>query len=401
MGASMSTHGSSSVGWIVGTLAERDEILALLQDDGVHEPRDELGMASLRDVMSDAFFPGVTTIQTRAKYFLFVPAMYDLIENDPKLRRKPEDSIRRLEESLLVGLLHRHADGGERGIIGERFKRPPQNPSSGIYWRGLSTWGIRRFHNSRSEYHGWLRQPSRRLQWRELEEGVDDDPPRWSGASEDVLTDPTLELRPDQAQFLQGCVLRLRPRPRRPLMTDLLGEDVTGCDSLWDTKAVRDEGAAVADLARDAQRVSTAIGGAMLLYNLLCARRFAPPSVDRWTRELGNWRAVNSSDTWSAWNRDEFWERIGELPVGPQARARTQGFLDAWVNVLQQDHGPLGSSRQIEERICDRERRTKPGRERLSRARNQQNWTPQGVGTEPMMFRWPRAKQMLIDMSAG
>jgi hypothetical protein len=56
-------------GWIFGSFSERDDALPLLDDDGPAEPRDELGIGPLRDVFANAFFPGITTPQTRAKYF--------------------------------------------------------------------------------------------------------------------------------------------------------------------------------------------------------------------------------------------------------------------------------------------------------------------------------------------
>jgi len=394
---------TSTVGWIVGTLAEREEILALLQDDGVHEPRDELGMASLRDVMSEAFFPGVTTIQTRAKYFLFVPAMYDRIENDRRLRSRPEASIKELEEELLAGLLMRHANDSQRGIIGERFKRPPQNPSSGIYWRGLSTWTIRRFHNTRGQYHAWLRQPARSLQWREIEEGVEETQTRWRSRNfgDDVLVNPTLELQPDEAQFLQECVLRLPAKPDRSLMTDLLREDVSGCSQLWETEAVTSGDAAVAQLALDAERVSAAVHGAMLLYNLLCARRFAPAAVEFWDDSLEGWRAQHPAKGWVDWDLAGFWAQVEHLPFGVNAHRRTASFLSRWADVLRRENVTLAALKQAEELLVRREQRTKPGRERLSGRCSQQNWTAAGVGAEPLSFRWPRAKQMLIDMSVA
>jgi hypothetical protein len=78
-----------AIGWIAGSFAERDEALALLQDDGPAEPRDELGIGPLRDVLANAFFPGFTTLQTRAKYLLFA------------LRNDAGASMRSLESSCL------------------------------------------------------------------------------------------------------------------------------------------------------------------------------------------------------------------------------------------------------------------------------------------------------------
>ena len=34
---------------------------------------DELGIGPIRDTIADTLFPGTSTIQTRARYFLFIP----------------------------------------------------------------------------------------------------------------------------------------------------------------------------------------------------------------------------------------------------------------------------------------------------------------------------------------
>lgn len=40
---------------------------------------DELGIGSIRDTFSDELFPGTSTIQTRARYFLFVPWIMQMV----------------------------------------------------------------------------------------------------------------------------------------------------------------------------------------------------------------------------------------------------------------------------------------------------------------------------------
>lgn len=154
------TRHGGSIGWIAGSLAERDEALALLEDAGPGEPRDELGIGPLRDVLANAFFPGITTLQTRAKYFLFVPTVYARVEADAAMRRRPRESILELEDALLQRLL---GFKDRDGVIGSRFERVPETTSSAIYWSGLQTWRIRRFSDSRARYHGYLRTPSRLL----------------------------------------------------------------------------------------------------------------------------------------------------------------------------------------------------------------------------------------------
>ena len=49
------------------------DVVKLFQEK---DTRDELGIGTIRDSFSDYFFPGTSTIQTRARYMLFVPWIY-------------------------------------------------------------------------------------------------------------------------------------------------------------------------------------------------------------------------------------------------------------------------------------------------------------------------------------
>lgn len=53
------------LGWIDFSKTERSKVLT---ERGT---LDELGIAPIRDGFSNLFFPGTSTIQTRAKYFFF------------------------------------------------------------------------------------------------------------------------------------------------------------------------------------------------------------------------------------------------------------------------------------------------------------------------------------------
>lgn len=67
------------LGWIDFSKSERNKVLSVL--DLLSEPGtlDELGIAPIRDGFANLFFPGTSTIQTRAKYFFIVPyALKDL-----------------------------------------------------------------------------------------------------------------------------------------------------------------------------------------------------------------------------------------------------------------------------------------------------------------------------------
>src|SRR4051812_43774902 len=108
--------------------SERDrrrmlDVVSLFQD---RETRDELGIGAIRDAFADLFFPGTSTIQTRARYVLFVAWIYRQLEQD---RVRPTDvpALARQREIALISALER---GGEHGgVIGidarERLQRLP------------------------------------------------------------------------------------------------------------------------------------------------------------------------------------------------------------------------------------------------------------------------------------
>ena len=62
-----------NLGWVDYSKKDRDKVNTLLDMLREQGTLDELGTAPIRDYFSDVFFPGTSTIQTRAKYFLLVP----------------------------------------------------------------------------------------------------------------------------------------------------------------------------------------------------------------------------------------------------------------------------------------------------------------------------------------
>ena len=61
------------LGWIDFSAKDRSKVLNVLDLLSESGTLDELGIAPVRDGFADLFFPGTSTIQTRAKYFLMVP----------------------------------------------------------------------------------------------------------------------------------------------------------------------------------------------------------------------------------------------------------------------------------------------------------------------------------------
>jgi hypothetical protein len=81
----------SALGWVDFSSEHREKVksvIDLLSTPGVI---DELGIGVIRDSFSDSLFPGISTIQTRAKYFLTVPRIskdYEKLPPNQRRRRK-------------------------------------------------------------------------------------------------------------------------------------------------------------------------------------------------------------------------------------------------------------------------------------------------------------------------
>ena len=64
---------TSSFTWLDYSEQERRKILDVVDLFKEQNTRDELGIGAIRDALADQLFPGTGTVQTRARYFLFIP----------------------------------------------------------------------------------------------------------------------------------------------------------------------------------------------------------------------------------------------------------------------------------------------------------------------------------------
>lgn len=133
------------LGWIDFSREERNKVMATLDLLSTTTALDELGIGTLRDKYADILFPGISTIQTRAKYFVIIPYIFSMAKSE-KFRRASEiiPWVNKIEDNL-VSTLVKNSVEDDSGIIGSRSlkqgKYVKRKPSS-IYWNGMRTYGI-------------------------------------------------------------------------------------------------------------------------------------------------------------------------------------------------------------------------------------------------------------------
>ena len=135
----------ASIGWIYFSKEDKDKIGSVLDLLKLEGMVDELGMGTTRDGLSNELFPGISTIQTKAKYFFIIPyILYDYIALR-SYQRKAKPILQYLEEQEYrimwdLAKYYNYQDGC--GVIGitKKYNEPIARRPSAIYWNGLYTY---------------------------------------------------------------------------------------------------------------------------------------------------------------------------------------------------------------------------------------------------------------------
>jgi hypothetical protein len=394
---------TSVFAWIDHSEAERRRMLEALEMFRDRGTRDELGLSTVRDGFADLMFPGTGSLQTRARYFMFVPWMYRLLEEQ---RVSSADFSRRARQ-FEVKLINALAESDDRsGIIGIQKRAALQRLPSSIYWSGLKRLGIRQFSGAQDEYHksldGWHRA-NRRTVRNDDGEAEGKPGPNWH----DVPSMPPgfperadLRLSKAEAEYLRRRVLTEAPASLFAFIIDRVDEE-SEHQFVWDHPLTASLPPELARQVLHARNFAEAMHGAPILYNLMLAnmeprRESLIPGLEQ---VFEQWRADVQARRAELlkWDRLELWEilRIAGARVTPLTRE----FVEAWVDLLLDAPDPrsLLSSQGAHELILKRERRLKGNLARLHNQAARERWNgSSGLGR--LGYRWATAQAILNDM---
>ncbi len=403
MGALM----SSSLSWLDYSDTERRRVLDVVRSLSEKDTRDELGLATVRDALADLLAPGVSTIQTRARYFLFIPWIYQQIESRVGKRRGQvtKDWVARKARNAEVDLIgHLLESEDSRGTIGSWSGKSLKRLPSSVYWNGLSEWRIRLCPWSLDSYHHRLAVHGPP----EVGDGMDGGWPNWrpglplppNGFPEGT----SMQLRLEEAEYLRDRILETHPN-------SLLGQLALGTSGAFDVESpweVLDLGVDlppdVANNVRHAREFSLAMHGAVLVYNVMLAEALAEPNpewVDHYRSMLAEWsdEIMARSNEFSSWDRSDFWRTVARtrsnVPVG------SRQFINSWLDRLlaADDASSLADHPKVRYLIDNRERQLKKAQARLHNPRLLELWNGEtGSGTARMNYRWPVMRDHLADI---
>jgi Family of unknown function (DUF6361) len=390
----------SYISWLDQSERDRRRTLDAVQALREQGTVDELGLGIIWEPLADLMFPGTSTIQTRARYFLIVPWVYRDLEQRRPLRRDAATVAREAELGLIKPLLEAADHEGTIGIsAGRSLKRLP----SEIYWRGLELWGIRRFHGSRDAYHRWLSASRPQGAIASREEGIEERSGWHAGVPPRPVDFPAgsgLRLSHSEAGFLQD---RIRQRFPDGTLTWLVDRaKPSNVPFPWMHPQLGTLSEQQRRQVDHAESFSTVMRGAQLLYNTMLAEALGGRAdlVELHRDALDAWRThvAGESSRLARWDPADFWSLA--ISAGARVSPNTRLFIDSWVALVRRTDGSLVRSRDARQLIQGREFQMKRERARLSNHNALLRWSGESASAQ-IDFRWVRAQTIANDIIRG
>lgn len=396
----------STFAWIDHSEKQRRQILEAIDLFREKDTRDELGIAGIRDAFSDMLFPSTGALQTRARYFFFVPWMY----LDFEAARVSSAEVARKGRAFEIELIDRLADSSDpAGTIGIQARSSLQRIPSSIYWNGLKLLRACQFSGSQAEYHRSLdRQNAAGAAVRRNDDGevVGGVARAWHAglpaAPSAFPSQVSFTLTVPEARYLKG---RLLENHRESLFAFMLDRDYVDADAefAWEHPASQQAPVELRRQIEHARCFSEVMHGAAILYNLylgeLDPRRDSVVNdcdamLQDWLGLIGERRQPLLN-----WDREDSWKLLAERLYVPSTTTRL--FVDEWCRrVLSGDPTKLRGAESTRELIFSREAQIKGALARCNNRRSRELWKGD-AGLGRLDFRWSNARVVLRDIAAG
>lgn len=326
------------IGWIDFSKSDREKVSNILDLLGEKATLDELGIAPIRDGFADIFFPGTSTIQTRAKYFFLVP--YEL--RDIELSRLAESNnllgLLRKSERDTGKALYDQDPSEHSGVIGRRILRSDGNnwvkrTPAEIYWAGLRKYNIFRNNISLTEYLQYIAAQKRNkenvlsLGNRNDDQDEHDDadagdvtytrfwnmPDTTYAGREEWRKTLSMKLTGEEASFLKRQIHRTCPDSMMDfLLQNDLSDILRACDTFQKLEECKHRFPILIKQDYEmALHFSNFVYLLRILYNRICRQETYEPAEIAWKEKRNNIKEYSS-----ALDVDGIFARLGILKQG-------------------------------------------------------------------------------------
>ncbi len=397
---------ASSLSWIDYSTKDRDAMLNVVHLFREQDTRDELGIGVIRDAFSNYFFPGTTTLQTRARYLLIVPWIYRNLERK-KIKSSAISQRARADEIRLIKILKDSSEVLE-GIIGTRSGIELKRLPSSIYWIGLGSWGIRLFPGNQYQYHRYIDSYYARMKHLVF---TDDGEPlsgrlthNWHQGLPDMPDDlfehATLDLTREEALYLKERIITCHPESLLHYIT--LSDELFETRYIWDHPISDSVPEKLRKEISDSHNFSLVMNGASLLYNfMLSEKKQNEEFIEEYTERLVQWKddIEGRIETISSWvsRLEQFWSE--RYFTHSRIHPLTKKFIENWCHEVIASEGYKNVDENIHTReiVYTRELQLKRTRARLENQRALELWMGES-GAGKMDFRWGTAIRLVNDI---
>jgi len=398
---------ASIFSWVDFSDEDREKMVQIIRQLRQQDTIDELGIGSVRDSIANILFPGTSTIQTRAKYVLFVPWILKKMEKNKVPSENISQRVKQEEIKLCNSLLKMGVKDGVIGAIaGEGLQRFP----SSIYWAGLQTWGIRKFRGSLNDYYQGLNSyyhlkkgnithdDQQVLLYHDFGENWDEGLPE---SPQELPGKEGLDLNKNEAQYL---LEKLLINCRESLLTNIINLRKTAKkDFVWENTFIDKLNNDLQIKVMHAQNFSEIMQGAALVYNyLLAEKKESEELMNKYKEKLAEWQIAMSSraEIFLNWNLEHFWNLVySERTIN--VSSRTKRFIDQWIGIVLKNIDDIFTNKEeINHLIYERELEVKGRRARLRNPDYLAKWNG-AAGTQQLDYRWHVVKKIVNDIILG
>lgn len=396
---------TSTFGWLDTSAEQRrqaQEIIALFTQA---EGRDEIGIGTIRDAISNLIFPGTSVLLTRARYCLFIPWAHQVRRARTKYGPEHLAAAERVERELIGTLIREEPQSGA-GVIGRNVGPAVKNLPSVLYWVALTEFGIvrRKTRNQLGLSIDIGDDPT------ELAERADPDwhpdlPP--APKAFPYETDGGFALSNQEANWLRDRITLTCPgTPLKTLLTpaqinDAAVAEMSAAPFLWQVPRLRRHPEVM-----QAELFSTTMHGAALLYNLLVAQRCEEEGltrfdgkVDEYVMALEWWaRRMHEHQILERWDLSEFWSVVQSNGFTPYPR--TRDFVDGWVRGILSEGPRHVAENDALRKLVERQEQRKGKQSRLLNERMLPAWSGASAADQ-LTFRWGVVRQIAADIFEG
>lgn len=410
----------SELGWIDFSETDKQKVMKVIEMMQADGTVDELGVGVIRNALSDAMFPGVTTIMTRAKYFFIIPRIIQSYISHPAGKGTVREYLRQEENDIMHYLAKKYQYNEDERIIGvsvakqnqylsaRQHKELVRKPST-IYWNGLRTFKLYGGELSLANFLNTLSKKSNAdlAMVYHAEEGETPNDRDADTNENYIFSLPdfdknwkeqlVIDLTPAEANFLKHKIIDL---PGNVLYSEVLKQklaiiDFLKADSFQDmcempfVKSLSPKNQTIISTAKDFWQI---MYGAHIRYNMLLHSRHGSADYKKKCFEYWkSWISEMQTFKWLSFNRELMWEIVTKQS---KVKSFTYRFVNNWMDLMQnKNYDTAGLDQLVEKQEGDN--KGSLSKLKLQNDEKYDKW----IGISNMDFRFGNTKTIIRDIS--